>query len=43
MKRNTILLLLAAALMTAVSCSKDSEKPEQPTHGGTADTWPSSV
>lgn len=40
MKRNTILLLLAAALMTAVSCGKDSEKPEQPTHGGTADGWP---
>lgn len=40
MKRNTILLLLAAALMTTVSCGKDSEKSEQPTHGGTADGWP---
>lgn len=40
MKRNTILLLLAAALMTAVSCGKDNEKPEQPTPGGTADGWP---
>lgn len=40
MKRNTILLLLAAALMTAVSCGKDSEKPEQPVPGGSADNWP---
>ena len=40
MKRNTILLLLAAALMTAVSCGKDSEKPEQPVPGGSADGWP---
>ena len=40
MKRNTILLLLAAALMTAVSCGKDSEKPIQPATGGTADGWP---
>ena len=40
MKRNTILLLLAAALMTAVSCGKDNEKPEQPAPGGTADGWP---
>ena len=40
MKRNTILLLLAAALMTAVSCGKDNEKPEQPAPSGTADGWP---
>lgn len=40
MKGNTILLLLAAALMTAVSCGKDSEKPEQPVPGGSADNWP---
>ena len=37
MKCNTILLLLAAALMTAVSCGKDNE---QPASGGTADGWP---
>jgi len=40
MKRNTILLLLAATLMTAVSCGKDSDKPEQPAPGGTAGEWP---
>ena len=39
-KTNTILLLLAAALMTAVSCGKESEKPEQPAPSGTADGWP---
>ena len=40
MKRNTILLLLAGALMTAVYCGKDNEKPEQPAPSGTADGWP---